>query len=86
MTVAALHHWLMTDTPASRRQAAAGNAYRGLLAILTNPAALAGLLIVSLLLVVAAFAPLLCGRGFTDCARSRPPSCPGERRTLVRHR
>ena len=61
MTVAALHSWLMTDTPASRRQAATGNAYRALLAILANPAALAGLVIVSLLLVMAALAPLLAG-------------------------
>src|SRR5215510_9876629 len=61
MTVSALHRWLMTDAPASRQQAAAGNAYRGLVALLANPAALAGLGIVALLLLVAALAPLLSG-------------------------
>ena len=78
MTVAALHRWLIADAPVSRRQAAAGNVYRGLLAILANPAALVGLVIVLLLLLVASFAPLLAG-GVSPIApdlahRLAPPS------------
>ena len=53
--------WLMSDMPASRRQAVLGNLWRGARAILTNPAALAGLVIVALLVVVALFAPVFAG-------------------------
>ena len=56
-----LGRWLLSDTPVSRRQAVLGNAYRGVLAILSNPAALAGLLIVGALVIVAVLAPLLAG-------------------------
>ena len=45
-----LGHWLMTDAPASRRQAILGNLYRRLRAILGNPAALTGLVIVLVLI------------------------------------
>jgi peptide/nickel transport system permease protein len=48
---------LLTDTPASRRDAALGQAYRGWLRFRQNRLALAGLGIVLLLVVVAAFAP-----------------------------
>ncbi|MDE2384479.1 MAG: ABC transporter permease [Alphaproteobacteria bacterium] len=51
--------WLESESPASRRQAVAGNAWRGLVAIIKNPAALAGLIIVALLLLMALAAPLL---------------------------
>lgn len=58
MTVS-LVQWLMDDRPASRRQAVAGNIYRAARAIIANPAALAGLLIIVLLVTVALFAPAL---------------------------
>src|SRR5437588_9979417 len=54
-----LVQWLMTDAPASRRQAVSGNVYRGLRSILGNPAALAGLVIVFVLILAAIFAPWL---------------------------
>jgi peptide/nickel transport system permease protein len=53
----ALGQWLMSDAPASRRQAILGNYYRGLRSIFANPTALIGLLIVGLLVLVAIFAP-----------------------------
>ena len=53
--------WLMSEAPASRRQAVAGNFYRGFVSVVTNPAALAGLIIVTLLVLAAIFAPLLAG-------------------------
>lgn len=58
MTVS-LAEWLMDDRPASRRQAVLGNLYRGMRAIIANPAALAGLIIILLLVAVAIFAPVL---------------------------
>lgn len=58
MTVSMVQ-WLMDDRPASRRQAVLGNLYRGMRAIIANPAALAGLIIILLLVAVAIFAPLL---------------------------
>lgn len=54
-----LSHYLMTDAPASRRQAVLGSLYRGLLAILTNPTALVGLIVVVLLVLMGIFAPWL---------------------------
>jgi peptide/nickel transport system permease protein len=54
--------WLTTDAPASRRQAVLGNVYRGVTAILRNPTALVGLVIVALLLLAAIFAPWLSGQ------------------------
>lgn len=54
-----LTQWLMDDRPASRRQAVLGNVYRGFRAIIGNPAALVGLIIITLLILVAIFAPLL---------------------------
>ena len=56
-----LTQWLMSEAPASRRQAVLGNAYRGFLAFVSNPAALAGLFIVAVLILMAIFAPLLAG-------------------------
>lgn len=53
------HDWLMTTEPASRRQARLGQYYRQWLAFRRNPAAMIGLSIVILLLLVAAFAPLI---------------------------
>jgi len=56
-----LAQWLMSEAPVSRRQAVLGNAYRGFLAFVSNPAALAGLFIVAVLILMATFAPLLAG-------------------------
>ena len=53
--------WLASDAPASRRQAVAGNLWHGLIALVSNPAAMAGLMIVATLILVAIFAPLLAG-------------------------
>ena len=53
--------WLQSDAPASRRQAVAGNIYRRILAIIANPAALVGLVIIAGLVIVAIFAPVLSG-------------------------
>lgn len=73
-----LTQWLMDDAPRSRRQAALGNVYRGLKAILANPAALAGLVIIAFLIFVVVAAPLLA-RGISPLAqdlagRLAPPS------------
>ncbi len=51
--------WLLTEQPASRRQARLGQAYRTWLALRRNGLALIGLGIVVALIVVAIFAPLL---------------------------
>ncbi|MEM7565910.1 MAG: ABC transporter permease [Pseudomonadota bacterium] len=51
--------WLATDTPRSRRQAFAGRAYGAARALLGNPLAVVGGLIVLGLVVVAALAPWL---------------------------
>lgn len=61
VTQGSTRQWLLSDTPASRRQAILGNAYRGLLSVIKNPAAFAGLIIISLLVLMAIFAPLLAG-------------------------
>ena len=54
-----LGHWLMAEAPASRRQAIIGSLYRGILAVLSNPTAVVGLVIVTLLILMAIFAPWL---------------------------
>lgn len=54
-----LGQWLMSEAPASRRQAILGNAYRRVRSILSNPTALVGLIIVALLVLMAVFAPWL---------------------------
>ncbi len=51
--------WLLTDTPASRSQAAWGRRYRLWLQFRRNPLAMAGLLIALVLIVVAIAAPVL---------------------------
>lgn len=73
-----LTQWLLDDAPRSRRQAAFGNFYRGLRAIMANPAALAGLIIIGFLLFLVVAAPLL-DRGLSPLAqdlagRLAPPS------------
>lgn len=54
-----LQQWLLSDAPASPRQAVLGNLYRAARKVILNPAALTGLVIIVLLVLVAAFAPLL---------------------------
>lgn len=54
-----LHDWLMSDRPASRRQAALGRAYAGWRSFARNRLALLGLAIVIGLVLVAVFADVL---------------------------
>jgi len=54
-----LHAWLISDSPESRRQARLGQFYRQWLAFKRNPMAVAGLAIIVLLLLIAAFAPVI---------------------------
>ena len=49
--------WLLTDSPTSRAQARLGRSYRVLSALLRNPLAVIGALIILALIVLAAFAP-----------------------------
>src|SRR6476661_5613266 len=55
----ALGHWLMSEAPSSRRQAILGSIYRGVRSIVLNPTAMVGLVIVTLLVLMAIFAPWL---------------------------
>jgi peptide/nickel transport system permease protein len=61
MTAAARawHAWLTSDSPCSRRQARLGEAYRLLRALARHPLAVAGLVIVALLLLAALLAPVV---------------------------
>ncbi len=54
-----LGHWLMSEAPASRRQAVLGSIYRGIRSIVFNPTALIGLIIVTALILMGIFAPWL---------------------------
>ncbi len=54
--------WLLTDTPASPRQAAWGQAYRRWLQFRANPLAVAGLFAVAALILAAVAAPLLASQ------------------------
>src|SRR5436190_80437 len=54
-----LGHWLMSEAPTSRRQAVLGHLDRAVRSILTSPTALIGLVIVTLLVLMGAFAPWL---------------------------
>lgn len=70
--------WLLDDAPRSRRQALLGSLYRGFLSVISNPAALTGLIIIVLLVLVAVFAGPLA-RGISPLAqdlgtRLAPPS------------
>ncbi|MEX2628871.1 MAG: ABC transporter permease [Tistlia sp.] len=72
--------WLTTATPRSRRQAWLGQAYLAWLALLRNPLALFGLLIVLALVLAAAAAPLLASHDplAQDLGnRLQPPGSPG---------
>ncbi|MCB1377139.1 MAG: ABC transporter permease [Alphaproteobacteria bacterium] len=54
-----LRNWLMSDAPASRRQAVAGNLWRGSASVVSNPAALVGLIIIASLVILAVLASAL---------------------------
>ncbi len=54
-----LRQWLLTNTPQSAFQAQCGRWYLAWLSFRGNPIAMAGLVIVSALILVAAFAPLI---------------------------
>lgn len=56
-----LRQWLTDETPASRRQAVLGRIYRSVKAVCRNSAALAGIFIVALLILVAIFANVISG-------------------------
>ncbi|MGI4952226.1 MAG: ABC transporter permease [Janthinobacterium lividum] len=58
-TVSTRRAWLLTETPASRGQAAWGRRYRLWLQFRRNPLAMAGLLVALFLIAVAVLAPLL---------------------------
>jgi peptide/nickel transport system permease protein len=76
--VSELTTWLMSDRPASRRQAALGRAYAGWRNFARNRLAMVGLFIVLALIVIAALAPLLAPHSATvgdlGNARLLPPS------------
>lgn len=57
--IAGWHDWLLAETPGSRHQARLGRLYLSWLAFRRNPLAVLGLVIVLLLLLVAALAPVL---------------------------
>ena len=63
--------WLSSQTPATRRQAVLGNLYRNIGAVLANPAALTGLVIIGALILVALFADALAGNA-SPYAQSLP--------------
>ncbi|MBM3522763.1 MAG: ABC transporter permease [Alphaproteobacteria bacterium] len=77
MTASTLRAWLLSDAPRSRLQARAGQAYLRWISFKTNPLALVGLAIVVVLLLMAAFAPLIATHDPLAQSldhRLRPPS------------
>jgi peptide/nickel transport system permease protein len=71
--------WLLTEQPASRRQARLGQAYRTWVALRANRLAMVGLFIILALVLIAVFAPLLAPYdpltgGDLRTARLVPPS------------
>lgn len=72
-----MRDWLLDDSPSSRTQAASGRAYRITLDLLRNPLAVAGALIIALLILTAIFADTIAPGGpggqFLD-RRLLPPS------------
>jgi peptide/nickel transport system permease protein len=74
---ATTREWLLDDTPASRLQARLGRFYRSYLALLSNPLAVAGAIIVLLLILLALFAPWIATHSPTAQSlslRLKPPS------------
>ncbi|HEV2560431.1 MAG TPA: nickel transporter permease [Microvirga sp.] len=72
------HDWLMSDRPASRRQASLGRAYAGWRTFARNRLAMAGLLTILALVVVAALADVIAPHspyeGSLSTTRLLPPS------------
>jgi peptide/nickel transport system permease protein len=69
--------WLLDDNPASRLQARLGRGYRAWRALLHNPLAVVGALIILMLILMAAFAPLIATHSATAqdlSMRLMPPS------------
>lgn len=67
-TAISLQQWLLSDAPASPRQALLGKIYRAGRSVVKNPSAFAGLIIVLLLILIAIIAPLL-DRGLSPIAQ-----------------
>ena len=59
MSETALRAWLLTETPASRRQAAWGRAYRSWLLLRRNHLAMAGLVAAIILIITSVAAPMI---------------------------
>lgn len=79
-TPPSLKQWLLSDTPASRRQAALGLAYRRWRRFASNPISLIGLAILLLLVLAAVFGPAFAphdpyAQELAD--RLMPPGAPG---------
>jgi peptide/nickel transport system permease protein len=75
--MATTREWLLTESPGSRIQARLGRSYRVWLALLRNPLAVLGALIVLALVIIAMFAPFIATHSpytgqLTD--RLQPPS------------
>jgi peptide/nickel transport system permease protein len=69
--------WLLDESPTSRRQAYLGRVYRVTLALLRNPLAVVGAVIVLTLVVTAVFAPWIAPYSATGqnlSSRLLPPS------------
>ncbi len=78
MSGAFSREWLLTDAPASRGQARAGQAYRSWLALKSNRLAMVGLCIIAALVLMAIFADVLAPydpiTGHLNTERLLPPS------------
>ncbi|MCT7378390.1 ABC transporter permease [Chelativorans salis] len=75
--MSAVRDWLLDDSPSSRLQASLGRTWRSFSALMRNPLAVAGALIILALIVMAIFAPLIAPYSATgqDLAnRLMPPS------------
>ena len=75
--VAGLKNWLLSDTPQSMAQARCQRMYLAWLALVANPIALLGLVIIVALIIIAAAAPILTSGDGTEQALSNrllPPS------------
>ncbi|HEY8594763.1 MAG TPA: ABC transporter permease [Devosiaceae bacterium] len=75
--MAATREWLLADSPTSRLQARMGRAYRIVTALLRNPLATLGLVIILVLVATALFAPLIAPYspiGQELANRLQPPS------------
>ncbi|KXF92006.1 ABC transporter permease [Phaeobacter inhibens] len=69
--------WLLDDSPATRTQATAGRAYRMILALMRNPLAVLGAVIITILILAAALAPWIAPHspvGQDLSSRLLPPS------------